>query len=119
MSVQTFSHEEAIQVTALAAKHFQMQLQRSGRSAIRLSLKESGCTGYKYVIDEVNEAAVGDLSVKLDNGVVVFVAPDNLKALQGTVVDYVQQGLNFNLVMNNPNVADSCGCGESFSFKQE
>lgn len=117
MSVQTFSHEEAIQVTKKAAKHFQQQLERSGHTAIRLSLKESGCTGFKYVIDEVDSAESGDLSVKLENGVVVYVAPDNLKALQGTVVDYVQQGLNYNLIMNNPNVADSCGCGESFSFK--
>ena len=117
MSVQTFSHEDAIQVTAPAAHHFQKQLQKSGRAAIRLSLKESGCTGYKYVIDEVEASEANDLLVKLDNGVTVYIAPENLKALHGTVVDYVQQGLNYNLVLNNPNVADSCGCGESFSFK--
>lgn len=117
MTVQTFSHEEAVQVTAKAARHFQQQLERSGRAAIRLSLKESGCTGFKYVIDEVECEEKGDLSIRLENGVNVFVAPDNLNELQGTVVDYVQEGLNFNLVMNNPNVADSCGCGESFSFK--
>jgi len=117
MEVQTFSHEDAIHVTAKAATHFQKQLEKSGRAAIRLSLKESGCTGFKYVIDEVEQAEQGDLSLKLENGVSVYVAPDNLAALQGTVVDYVQQGLNYNLILNNPNVADSCGCGESFSFK--
>lgn len=117
MSVETFSHEDAIQVSPGAALHFQKQLERSGRAAIRLSLKESGCTGYKYVIDEVEKAEQGDLSVSLDNGVRVYIAPENLSALHGTLVDYVQQGLNYNLVLNNPNVAESCGCGESFSIK--
>ncbi len=117
MSVETFSHQQAINVTDSAARHFEKTLAKTGKAAIRLSLKESGCTGYKYVIDEVDAAEENDLKIDLDNGVKVFVAPENLKALQGTVVDYVQQGLNFNLIMNNPNVADSCGCGESFSFK--
>ena len=117
MVVQTFSHNEAIRVTPEAARHFQKQLRKSGCAAIRLSLKESGCTGYKYVIDEVAQAHAGDLSIKLENDVLVYIDPDNLPALQGTVVDYVQQGLNYNLVLDNPNVADSCGCGESFSFK--
>ncbi len=117
MTVETFSHEQAIHVSQQAAEHFQKQLRNSGKAAIRLSLKESGCTGYKYVIDEVDQQEEHDLELVLGNGVHIFISPDNLGALQGTKVDYVQQGLNFNLILNNPNVAESCGCGESFSFK--
>lgn len=117
MSVETFSHEDAITVTASAAKHFQKQLLKSGQAAIRISLKESGCTGFKYVIDEVEAGEADDLHISLPNGVPVYIAPENMSALQGTIVDFQQQGLNYNLVLNNPNVADSCGCGESFSFK--
>ena len=118
MTVQSYSHQDAISVTSAAAGHFSQQLKKSGQQAIRISLKESGCTGYKYVIDEVEGSHEGDLSIELENGVTVFVDPQNLAALQGTVVDYQQQGLNFNLVLNNPNVKDACGCGESFSFQE-
>jgi len=117
MTVETFSHQDALTVTDEAAKHFQQQLEKSGHAAIRISLKESGCTGYKYVIDEVDDKEEADLHIGLNNGVAVYVAPANMAALQGTVVDYQQQGLNFNLVLNNPNVKDACGCGESFSFE--
>ena len=45
----------------------------------------------------------------------VFVAPDALNLLDGSEVDYVNEGLNRFFRFNNPNVKDQCGCGESFS----
>lgn len=115
MSVQTFGVSDVVNVTPAAAQHFLEQLTKKGAKAIRISLKESGCTGYMYVIDEVETAALNDLKMVLNNGVELFVDPSHLTALQGTVVDYVKQGLNQNLVMQNPNVKAACGCGESFS----
>jgi len=41
-----------------------------------------------------------------------------LSAIQGTEIDVRQQGLNLNLVLENPNVKDECGCGESFSIQE-
>jgi len=39
--------------------------------------------------------------------------------LKGTELDYVQNGLNSELIFNNPNISAQCGCGESFSIDQE
>lgn len=116
MSVETFSAEQSITVTPAAAEHFSKELKKKDANAVRISLQKSGCTGFKYVIDEVELSEPGDISIELDNGVSVFVDPKNLAALTGTVVDIVQEGLNKNLVLNNPNVKDMCGCGESFSI---
>lgn len=116
MSVETFNPADSISVTPDAQKHFSMQLEKSGKLAIRLSLKEAGCTGFKYVIDEVSEATEGDVKIELSQQLQLFVAADSLGALRGTEIDYVQQGLNRSLVLNNPNVKDACGCGESFNF---
>ncbi|MFT5082562.1 MAG: iron-sulfur cluster assembly accessory protein [Lentisphaeria bacterium] len=116
MSVQTFGLEDVITVTPAAAEHFAVQLKKKQHTSIRLSLKKSGCTGFKYVIDEVDACEADDLKVQLANGVVVYVDVKHLAALKGMVVDYTQQGLNKNLVLNNPNVKDACGCGESFSI---
>jgi len=35
--------------------------------------------------------------------------------LDGTELDYTREGLNEGFKFNNPNVKDSCGCGESFN----
>ena len=123
MSVETFefqqSADKVIKITPEAAGHFAKQLKRSGKQAIRLSLKKAGCTGYKYQIDEVAHSEQGDLITTLPNGVAFYIDSRYLSAIQGTEVDVRQQGLNLNLVMQNPNVKDECGCGESFNIEGE
>lgn len=120
MTVQTFESDlcawlNSICATPAALQHIQQQLQKSQKNALRLSLIESGCTGFKYVIEEVLAAQQGDLCKTLGEGVDLFVAPEHLPALKGLQIDYEKVGLNRNLVMNNPNVKDACGCGESFN----
>ncbi|WP_188150578.1 HesB/IscA family protein [Teredinibacter waterburyi] len=115
MTVETFSAADAITITPTAAEHFYQQLQKSKAAALRISLKESGCTGFMYVIDEVESAQSNDIEFTLDNGVQIYMDTTHMAAIHGTVVDYVRDGLNQNLVLNNPNVKESCGCGESFS----
>lgn len=124
MSVENFNPSQqsiasTISVTPQAAEHFRLQLQKSQKAAIRLSLKESGCTGFMYVMDEVASPQEKDIDIPLENGVHLYIDPANIVALRGLEVDYVQQGLNKNLIMNNPNVKDACGCGESFSFEEQ
>jgi len=115
MTVETFSLEQAITVTDAAAGHFARALEKNGLKAVRISLKESGCTGFKYVIDEIDQPEANDLAIAVGNGVTIYLDPQHIGAIRGTVVDYVQEGLNKNLVLSNPNVKDMCGCGESFS----
>ena len=50
-----------------------------------------------------------------DRGVQVFVDRMSLALLDGTIVDFVKQGLNEAFRFRNPNVKGECGCGESFS----
>ncbi|EQD45118.1 iron-sulfur cluster assembly protein IscA, partial [mine drainage metagenome] len=47
----------------------------------------------------------------------VVVHQDHLPFLNGTVIDYQRTGLNASFKFNNPNVTDSCGCGESFTTR--
>ena len=115
MSVETFTPKQALTVTEAAQEHFRKQLAEEANKAIRLSVKESGCTGYKYVIDIVEQKEGDDIALTLENGVTLFVAPDAMGMMRGTQIDYTREGLNRTLKFINPNVADECGCGESFS----
>ena len=115
MSVETFDLETPLRVTPSAAAHFLASLTDSGKRSIRISVQESGCTGFKYVMQEVDEPVANDEAMDLDNGVRLLIAGDALQFLRGTEVDLVREGINKVLRFQNPNVVAECGCGESFS----
>ena len=118
MSVETFDvSTEVISVTPEAARHLKNQVENKGKRAVRISVRESGCTGYMYVMEEVDSHQDSDISVALENGIRVFVAADSVGVLRGTRLDYVKEGINQTLKFLNPNVTTACGCGESFSIE--
>jgi iron-sulfur cluster assembly accessory protein len=118
MSVETFDvSADVIRVTPEAATHLKHTAESKGTSGVRISVKESGCTGYMYVMEEVNSGEDSDVSLSLDNGVHVFVDADSIGFLRGTELDYVREGINRTLKFRNPNVTAACGCGESFSIE--
>ncbi len=118
MTVEIIDPQQPVTVTDAARRHFQQQCRQSGQAAVHLSLKESGCTGYMYVLDLVDAAPDASVSIQLDDKVQLCIARAALPYLQGTVIDYVRKGLNSELQFQNPNAGDYCGCGESFSISE-
>lgn len=117
MSIASFDPQQpSIAVTPAAIAHFKRQLDKSQTArAVRLSVKQSGCTGWMYVVDLVSEPKPDDLHLSLGEGVEMLVDPTSLTVVGGTEIDYVTEGVNHQLKFNNPRVKDYCGCGESFS----
>lgn len=105
-----------VQLTEAAARHVAGQLAKRGRGeGLRIGTKKSGCTGFAYVVDYADEPS-GDDRVFESHGVKVFVDAASLPNLDGMVVDFVKTNLlNEGFEFRNPNVKDTCGCGESFS----
>lgn len=119
MSVESFDPQAvAVEITDKAAAHFKKQLQADtgGATGVRLSVKQSGCTGYMYVLDLVPAAKSGDEVIHLADGVEVYLDPASLPVIRGTTIDYVTEGVNRQLAFINPNARDYCGCGESFNI---
>ena len=103
-----------ITITDRAAKKIKTVIARRGRGeGIRLGVKTTGCSGLAYVLEYVDTPSAEDQCVECD-GCKVFLDPKSCVYLQGTVVDYVKQGLNEGFEFTNPNERDRCGCGESF-----
>ncbi len=118
MSIASFDpQQDTVIVTPAAAAHFKRQLSASQTpaAAVRLSVKQSGCTGWMYVVDLVAEGKSNDLHIPLDEGVELLVDAESLPIVSGTEIDYVTEGVNRQLKFNNPRAKDYCGCGESFS----
>ena len=121
MSVATFSPADAAAITATdaAVAHITRQIARSGRSCLRLGLKESGCNGYMYVLDYIDRPQADDCPFEIAEGLALYVRQDDLRLVRGTEVDLVTEGLNSSLQFKNPNATAECGCGESFSLAAE
>jgi iron-sulfur cluster assembly protein len=105
----------SITLTQTAADRIMSFLDNRGKGVgLRLGVKTSGCSGMAYVIEFADEVGAED-EVFEDKGVKVLVDPKSLIYLDGTELDYAKEGLNEGFKFNNPNVKDSCGCGESFT----
>lgn len=104
-------------LTESAAKQVQNQLNKRGKGVgLRLGVRESGCSGYAYVIDFADEVA-GEDTVFEAHGVKVIINEDSLSFLDGLELDFAREGINSAFKFNNPNVKDACGCGESFTVE--
>jgi len=105
----------AITLTDTAAARIKAFLENRGSGCgLRLGVKTSGCSGMAYVLEFADQSETED-TIFEDKGVKIIIDPKSLVYLDGTELDYAKEGLNEGFKFNNPNVKDSCGCGESFT----
>lgn len=102
-----------ITLTENAKNKFREQLtQRGAGIGIAIGVKKTGCSGYAYTIDFLDDNDNGN-TVNCGD-FVVLVKPDAEPFLNGITIDYIKQGLNEKFDFINPNETARCGCGESF-----
>jgi iron-sulfur cluster assembly protein len=105
----------AITLTERAASRVQSFMKNRGKGVgLRLGVKTSGCSGMAYSLEFADELDADDLTFD-SFGVTVLVDPKSLPYLDGMELDYTKEGLNEGFKFNNPNVKNTCGCGESFN----
>jgi iron-sulfur cluster assembly protein len=103
-----------ITLTSQAAKKISAQLVKRGKGlGIRIGVKTTGCSGLAYVLEYVDTLEDFDKTFE-SNGVTVITDEKSLAYLNGMEVDFKRSGLQEGFEFNNPNVRDTCGCGESF-----
>jgi iron-sulfur cluster assembly protein len=105
----------AIMLTESAADRVRLNLaQRGAGLGLRLGIKKTGCSGFAYVVNYADQINADD-AVFEAKGVKVVVDPTSLPLIDGTLVDFVKQGLNEAFKFQNPKAKGECGCGESFN----
>lgn len=104
-----------ITLTETAANRIADQMNKNNALALRFAAKESGCSGYSYVMDFA-DVINDDDTVFEQHEVKVVVDAKSLIILNGTQIDYVSEGLNQTFKFSNPRATDECGCGESFAL---
>ncbi len=121
MSVSTFNPKTAnpVSFSEKAIKHLEKQVSNQQAAGVRFEVKESGCSGFKYLLEIAETTNPQDLEFSLSDKLSLYIAPKVVPLIQGTQVDYVQEGLNSRLDFKNPNATATCGCGESFTVEQQ
>ena len=120
MSVSTYDPEtvtpDPVRMTAPARAHIAQQLANTGQQHIRLGVKESGCNGFMYTLDYIDEPLDDDVRFDVEGEFALYVGKTDIAFVGGTEIDLVVSGLNSTLQFKNPNAESHCGCGESFSI---
>lgn len=110
--------KQAVTLTEAAVKHVSKLMADSGKAGLRIGVKKGGCAGMEYVMDFVDSVNENDEVVEQD-GAKVVIEPMAQMFLFGTEIDYKTSLIESGFQFRNPNVVDSCGCGESVRFKDE
>ncbi|MEM1435463.1 MAG: iron-sulfur cluster assembly accessory protein [Pseudomonadota bacterium] len=121
MTAETFDPSDpklaTVSLTPEAEAHIAEQIQLTARRNIRLGVRESGCNGFMYTLDYIDDPAADDQPAKTsaDGAWQLFVRRADLAFVAGTEIVLEVSGLNRSLKFRNPNAESHCGCGESFS----
>jgi iron-sulfur cluster assembly accessory protein len=116
--------DSAVTITDTAAEKIRDLVAANGNDAasgaeqvLRIAVKGGGCSGFQYAL--ALDAAKQDDNVFEHNGVAVAVDKASMQFVFGSQVDYVDglQGAGF--TVNNPNVVAACGCGSSFTVRED
>jgi iron-sulfur cluster assembly accessory protein len=112
----TEATKHGVVLTETAVTKVKTLLQAEGRDDLRLrvSVQPGGCSGliYQLFFDEQLEDA--DAIVDFD-GVEVVVDPMSVPYLDGASIDFEDSIQKQGFTIDNPNAANSCACGDSFS----
>lgn len=106
-----------ITLTPAAAKQIRAQIAKRGAGlGLRVGVKSVGCSGFAYTYELADEVRSDEQRFEA-HGATLLISPQNLLTLDGASLDFFTEGLKQSFQFDNPNVGNTCGCGESFSLK--
>jgi iron-sulfur cluster assembly accessory protein len=105
-----------VQLTDKATAELRAYLEKQGKpgAALRIFVTAGGCSGLSYGMVVDDKVSDDDYSIDV-GGARVVVDRSSAPFIAGSVIDYKAEKLmGGGFVVNNPNAASTCGCGESF-----
>jgi iron-sulfur cluster insertion protein len=85
---------------------------------LRTFVQGGGCSGMSYGFTLDEEQNEDDFVIDNTDGL-ILVDSISMQYLNGSTIDYKEDIMGSNFVVNNPNAETSCGCGSSFSVSDE
>lgn len=109
-----------VALTQAAVERLKRIAAKEGRAGdfLRVGVKGGGCSGLEYVLSWEAEPRPSDLQADFD-GVRVVLDPKSALYLTGATLDFTGELLGGGFRFDNPNAERGCGCGASFTPKNE
>jgi iron-sulfur cluster insertion protein len=82
---------------------------------LRVFVQGGGCSGFQYGFTFDEEQNEDDFTIE-KNGVTVLVDAMSMQYLQGATINYKEDLMGAQFIIENPNSVSTCGCGSSFSM---
>jgi iron-sulfur cluster assembly protein len=87
---------------------------KTPEKGIRVSAINGGCNGFEYALNIVDRAEEDDLAYEQDS-VKIYLDRASAPVLDGVVIDFLEGLIDSGFKFENPNAAEACSCGKSFS----
>ncbi|ACL29942.1 iron-sulfur cluster assembly accessory protein [Buchnera aphidicola] len=93
----------------------------SDNIGIRLSIKKSGCAGFRYSMKLLKASELKkekdekEVSFFYQN-ILIYIYSKDIPFLEGIRIDFVKNNINKIFKFYNTKLEKFCGCGESFSI---
>jgi iron-sulfur cluster insertion protein len=82
--------------------------------ALRTFVQGGGCSGFSYGFTFDEEQGEDDFEILLGD-YKVLVDSMSMQYLAGAAIDYKEEIMGSQFIIQNPNAQTTCGCGSSFS----
>lgn len=107
----------SITISEAAKNYIQKVLDKLNKNVIgiRLDLEESGC-GLSYKIKYIDspDGIMSNDIIHKEKDLCIFINEKISKIINGTTMDFKEEGLKAGIVFTNPNETGKCGCGMNF-----
>ena len=104
-----FTEKAAIQVRKL------LEQEKNAGHSLRVYIMGGGCSGFQYGFKFDDQVAEDDTQIE-NAGVTLVIDPMSIQYLLGSTLDYKEDIMGSQFVIENPNAKTTCGCGSSFSM---
>ncbi|KNG85955.1 iron-sulfur assembly protein 1, partial [Aspergillus nomiae NRRL 13137] len=107
------ARKAAMKLSPEAIVQLRKLLSQPDPKLIRVGVRNRGCSGLAYHLEYVEKPGTFDEVVEQD-GVKVLIDSKALFSIIGSEMDWQEDKLSRRFIFKNPNIKESCGCGESF-----
>tara|TARA_B100001121_G_C18611355_1_gene584589 strand:- start:152 stop:493 length:342 start_codon:yes stop_codon:yes gene_type:complete len=110
--------KKLISLTYSAIKQLKQIKKENKCKGILFSVKSGGCNGFEYKFEPVY-SFFNEKNIVIEDDLKIEVCDKSLFYLLGTKVDWDEDIMGRRFIFDNPMAQASCGCGTSFSIKND
>ena len=116
LTIKSNKPEKTVMLTAVAVEKVRELIASEGEPdlALRMAVRPGGCSGFSYEMYFDTQIDETDIIEEFED-VKVLVDPQSAEMVRGSTLDYKDGLMGAGFAIENPNVTQSCGCGNSFS----